>query len=93
LVAFGSSSKRHSTEEAALLLTRRVEQLSEKNRTLEEKLRWTEGRYSQSVTLARQLNQTLLQEKQRAEVLARELRSTRQDDPQASPASPRTPGS
>ena len=73
-MAFGSSSKRHSTEEAALLLTRRVEQLSEKNRTLEEKLRWTEGRYAQSITLARQLNQTLLQEKQKSDTLAEKLR-------------------
>lgn len=73
-MAFGSSSKRHSTEEAAFLLTQRVEQLSEKNRTLEEKLRWTEGRYSQSVTLARQLNQTLLREKQKSDTLAEKLR-------------------
>jgi hypothetical protein len=92
-VAFGSSSKRHSTEEAALLMAHQVEQLNQKNRTLEEKLRWTEGRYSQSVTLARQLNQTLLQEKQRAEALARELRDTQQSRPQAAQSSPQASGS
>lgn len=92
-MAFGSSSKRHSTEEAALLLNRRVEQLSEKNRTLEEKLRWTEGRYAQSVTLARQLNQTLLREKRRAEILAQELKDKQQARSQASQPPSTTPGS
>lgn len=78
LVAFGSSSKRRSTEEGALLLSRRIEQLTQANRLLEEKLRWAEGRYAQSMALGKELNQALLAERQRSTTLAEQLRQKQQ---------------
>ena len=65
LVAFGSSSRRRSTEGELLLLERQVQQLAQTNKALEEKVRWVEGRYSQSITLGRRLNQALIQEQAR----------------------------
>ena len=65
LVAFGSSSRRRSTEGELLLLERQVQQLAQTNKVLEEKVRWVEGRYSQSITLGRRLNQALIQEQAR----------------------------
>ena len=48
LVAFGSSSRRRSTEEELLLLERRVQQLAQTNRALEEKVRAKEEKLSKT---------------------------------------------
>ena len=75
LVAFGSSSRRRSTEEELLLLERQVQQLAQTNKTLEEKVRWVEGRYSQSIVLGRRLNQALAREQARNRDLSQRLES------------------
>lgn len=77
LVAFGSSSRRRSTEEELLLLERQVVQLAETNRALEEKVRWVEGRYSNSILLGRRLNEALVQEQAKTKALAERLRHSR----------------
>ena len=76
LVAFGSSSRRRSTEEELLLLKRQVEQLAQTNQALEEKVRWTEGRYSQSITLGRRLNEALIHEQEKNRALAERLQQS-----------------
>ncbi len=73
LVAFGSSSRRRSTEEELLLLERQVQQMAQTNRTLEEKVRWVEGRYSQSIALGRQLNEALIREQDKTKDLSERL--------------------
>ena len=73
LVAFGSSSRRRSTEEELLLLERQVQELAQTNKALEEKVRWVEGRYSQSITLGRQLNQALVREQEKTKSLSERL--------------------
>ena len=73
LVAFGSSSRRRSTEGELLLLERQVQQLSQTNKALEEKVRWVEGRYSQSLTLGRRLNEALVREQERTRSLSERL--------------------
>ena len=78
LVAFSSSSKRRSTEEEVHLLSRRIEQLRQVNDSLEEKLRWAEGRYARSMVLGKELNHALLQEKKRNTTLAEQLRERQQ---------------
>ena len=72
-VAFGSSSRRRSTEEELLLVERRVRQLAQTNKTLEEKVRWMEGRYSTSVALGRRLNQALIREQAKTKDLSERL--------------------
>ena len=69
LVAFGSSSLRHSTEEELILLRQQVHQLRQDNRSLEEKVRWVEGEYARSLTLGKRLNQALLEEQERNRTL------------------------
>lgn len=69
-VAFGSSSLRHSTEGELVLLRRQVDRLRQDNQDLQEKIRWTEGRYAQSLALGKRLNEALLQEQQRNRSLA-----------------------
>ena len=76
LVAFGSSSRRRSTEEELLLLERQVQQLAQTNKALEEKVRWVEGRYSQSITLGRRLNEELVREQQKTRDLSERLEQT-----------------
>ncbi|MBI3323406.1 MAG: hypothetical protein HYZ95_02955 [Candidatus Omnitrophica bacterium] len=78
LVAFGSSQKRRSSEEEAFLLSRQVERLTQARDALEEKLRWTEGRYAQSMALGKELNRALLAERQRSGALSQQLREDRQ---------------
>ena len=73
VVAFGSSSRRRSTEEELLFLERQVQQLAQTNRVLEEKVRWVEGRYSQSITLGRQLNEALVREQAKTKDLSERL--------------------
>ena len=73
LVAFGSSSRRRSTEGELLLLERQVQQLAQTNKALEEKVRWVEGRYSQSITLGRRLNEALIREQVRNRELSERL--------------------
>ena len=73
LVAFGSSSRRRSTEGELLLLEQQVQQLAQVNKALEEKVRWVEGRYSQSITLGRRLNEALIQEQAKSRALAERL--------------------
>ena len=70
LVAFGSSSRRHSTEEELL-------RLAQANKALEEKVRWIEGRYSTSVALGRRLNTALIQEQAKNRVLSERLQQSR----------------
>ena len=77
MVAFGSSSRRRSTEGELLVLEQQVHQLSRVNRTLEEKVRWVEGRYSQSVTLGRRLNEALIQEQAKNRALSERLQQSR----------------
>ena len=66
LVAFGSSSRRHSTEEELV-------RLAQANKLLEEKVRWMEGRYSTSVALGRRLNTALIQEQAKTKALSERL--------------------
>ena len=73
LVAFGSSSRRRSTEEELLLLERQVQELAQTNKALEEKVRWVEGRYSQSIALGRQLNEALIREQEKTKNLSQRL--------------------
>jgi len=73
LVAFGSSSRRRSTEGELFLLERQAQQLAQTNKALEEKVRWVEGRYSQSITLGRQLNEALIREQARNRDLSERL--------------------
>jgi len=73
LVAFGSSSRRRSTEGELLLSERQVQQLAQTNKALEEKVRWVEGRYSQSITLGRRLNEALIREQARNQDLSERL--------------------
>ena len=73
LVAFGSSSRRRSTEGELLLLERQVQQLARTNKALEEKVRWVEGRYSQSITLGRRVNEALIREQARNQDLSERL--------------------
>ena len=73
LVAFGSSSRRRSTEGELLFLEQQVQQLARTNKALEEKVRWVEGRYSQSITLGRRLNEALIQEQAKTKALADRL--------------------
>ena len=73
LVAFGSSSRRRSTEGELLLLERQVQQLAQMNKALEEKVRWAEGRYSQSITLGRRLNEALIEEQEKNRALSERL--------------------
>jgi hypothetical protein len=70
LVAFGSSSLRHSTEGELVSLRQQVERLQRDNQDLQEKVRWAEGRYAQSLVLGKRLNEALLQEQQRNRTLA-----------------------
>ena len=76
LVAFGSSSRRRSTEGELLLLERQVQQLAQTNKVLEEKVRWVEGRYSQSIALGRQLNEALIREQDKNRDLSERLEQT-----------------
>ena len=76
LVAFGSSSRRRSTEEELLFLERQVRQLAQDNKTLEEKVRWVEGRYSTSLTLGRRLNEALAQEQEKNRALSKRLQQS-----------------
>lgn len=75
-VAFGSSSLRHSTEEELLLLRHQVAQLKRDNRSLEEKVRWVEDRYSQTLTLGKLLNEALLEEQKNSRTLTERLRQS-----------------
>ncbi len=77
LVAFGSSSRRRSTEGELLLLEQQVQQLAQVNKVLEEKVRWVEGRYSQSITLGRRLNEALIQEQAKSRALAERLQHSK----------------
>ncbi len=70
LVAFGSSSRRHSTEEELL-------RLAQQNKALEEKVRWMEGRYSTVVALGRRLNIALVQEQAKTKALSERLQQSR----------------
>lgn len=72
-MAFGSSSRRRSTEGELLLLGRQVQQLARTNKALEEKVRWVEGRYSQSITLGRRVNEALIREQARNQDLSERL--------------------
>lgn len=74
VVAFGSSSLRQSTEEELFALRHQLEQMRRDNQTLEEKIRWVEGRYSQTLTLGRRLNEALLEEQKHSRTLAHRLR-------------------
>ncbi len=74
MVAFGSSSLRQSTEEELFLLRHQLQQLRHDNRTLEEKIRWMEGRYDRTLTLGKRLNQALLEEQKNSRTLAERLR-------------------
>ena len=76
LVAFGSSSRRRNTEGECLLLEQQVHQLAQVNKTLEEKVRWVEGRYSQSITLGRRLNEALIQEQAKNRALSERLQQS-----------------
>ena len=73
VVAFGSSSRRRSTEEELLLVERRVQQLAQTNKALEEKVRWVEGRYSASIALGRRLNEALIREQAKTRDLSERL--------------------
>ena len=73
LVAFGSSSRRRSTEEELFLLERQVQQLAQTNQVLEEKVRWVEGRYSNSIQIGRRLNTALIQEQAKNRDLSERL--------------------
>ena len=73
LVAFGSSSRRHNTEQEILFLERKIQQLAEANKALEEKVRWAEGRYAHSMTLGKRLNEALLQEQVKNRTLSEHL--------------------
>ena len=76
LVAFGSSSRRRSTEEELLFLERQVRQLAQDNKALEEKVRWVEGRYSTSLTLGRRLNEALAREQEKNRALSERLQQS-----------------
>lgn len=82
LVAFGSSSKRHRTETEVLLLEQQVQQLAQVNSRLEEKVRWVEGRYAQSYSLGKRLNQALLREQEKSRMLVLRLGSGQVAQPQ-----------
>ena len=73
LVAFGSSAKRHTSQEENLLLHRQVEQLDQANRRLEEKLRWVEDRFAQARSLGKRLNEALLEEQAKNRRLAEQF--------------------
>ena len=73
-VAVGSSSLRHSTEGELSLVRHQMEQLRQDNRALEEKVRWMEGRYAQTLTLGKRLNEALLREQERNRSLVQRLR-------------------
>ena len=73
VVAFGSSTLRQSTEGELALLQQQVDQLHQINEELRDKIRWWEGRYDQSLTLSRRLNQAFLEEQQRNHTLANQL--------------------
>lgn len=75
-VAFGSSSLRQSTEEELFSVRHQLEQLKRDNRSLEEKIRWAEGRCARTLTLGRRLNEALLEEQKRSRTLAERLRRT-----------------
>ena len=74
LVAVGSSSLRRSTEEKLFLVRHQIEQLRHDNQALEEKVRWMEGRYAQTLTLGKRLNEALLREQERNRSLVQRLR-------------------
>ena len=86
LVAFGSSSRRRSTEGELLLLEEQVHQLAQTNKTLEEKVRWVEGRYSQSVTLGKRLNEALIEEQAKTKALSERLQQSKLQPSQESAA-------
>ena len=73
-MAFGSSPLRQSTEEELFSVRHQLEQLQRDNRSLEEKVRWAEGRCARTLTLGKRLNEALLEEQKRSRTLAERLR-------------------
>ena len=87
LVAFGSSSKRRSTEMEISLLGKQLQQLAQTNKILEERVRQAEDQCAHSRYVGKQLNDELLHEQAKNKALT--LRLQRTSPPSSSETSER----
>jgi len=75
MVAFGASLKQRGLGSNLIFLEQQVQELSQANQSLQEKLRWVEGRYAQSRAMSKELNQALHQEKAKSNALIQRLQN------------------